>query len=205
MRVPDAARNAAERVTSEKVADGVWFLAGGSHNSVAIEMKDHLVLVEAPLNDARPQAVIEQVKKLVPGKPIRSVVNSHPHFDHAGGLRAAVAEGATIVTQADNEPYFERAFAQREPIRPDRWRRAGRKPKFLAVPATGSTSATRTRPVEVHTHRRQPAQRQLPDGLPAEGEAADRGRRLHAGARRTRRRRRRRTRTTSTWSTTSSA
>ena len=75
--VPDAARNTAERVTSEKVADGVWFVAGGSHNSVAIEMQDHLVLVETPLNDARTQAVIEQVKALAPGKPIRYVVNSH--------------------------------------------------------------------------------------------------------------------------------
>ena len=49
-------RTAAERVTAEKVADGVWFIAGGSHNSVAIEMKDHLMLVEAPLNDGRTRA-----------------------------------------------------------------------------------------------------------------------------------------------------
>ena len=55
-QVPDAVRNATERVTADKVADGVWYIAGGSHNSVAIEMKDHLVLVEAPLNDGRTQA-----------------------------------------------------------------------------------------------------------------------------------------------------
>jgi hypothetical protein len=58
LAVPEAARNTAERVTSEKVADGVWFIGGGSHNSVAIEMADHLVLVETPLNDARTLAVI---------------------------------------------------------------------------------------------------------------------------------------------------
>ena len=46
-------RGASERVATEKVAEGVWFVGGGSHNSVAIEMKDHLVLVEAPLNDGR--------------------------------------------------------------------------------------------------------------------------------------------------------
>jgi len=50
--IPDNVRSAAERVTTEKVADGVWFVAGGSHNSVAIEMKDYLILVEAPLNEA---------------------------------------------------------------------------------------------------------------------------------------------------------
>src|SRR2546430_12687689 len=37
--VPDNVRGAAERVTSERLGDGVWFLAGGSHNSVAVEMQ----------------------------------------------------------------------------------------------------------------------------------------------------------------------
>ena len=150
MPVPDAARNAAERVTTEKVADGVWFVAGGSHNSVAIEMADHLILVEAPLNDARTQAVIEHVKQLVPGKPIRFVVNSHQHFDHSGGVRAAVAEGATIVTQADNVPYFERAFAQAEHAAP-RPHGAGRPAsrRFRAV-TDKLEIGDATRAVEVH-------------------------------------------------------
>src|SRR5262245_12948692 len=43
--VPDAVRSASERVTTDKVADGVWFVGGGSHNSAAIEMKDHIILV----------------------------------------------------------------------------------------------------------------------------------------------------------------
>jgi glyoxylase-like metal-dependent hydrolase (beta-lactamase superfamily II) len=96
--VPDAARNQAERVVVERLGAGVWFVGGGSHNSVAIEMADHLVLVEAPLNDARTLAVIEHVKTLAPGKPIRYVVISHGHFDHSGGVRAAVGEGAMVVT-----------------------------------------------------------------------------------------------------------
>jgi len=149
MSIPDAARNVAERVTSEKVAEGVWFLAGGSHNSVLIELPDRLILVESPLNDARAQAVIAQAKSLVPGKPIRIVVNSHQHFDHAGGLRAAVAEGATIVTQADNVPFFERAFAQDSRIRPDAMAGAGRSPSFLAVPDRLEIGDA-TRSIQVH-------------------------------------------------------
>jgi len=131
--LPDAVRNAGERVTADKVAEGVWFLAGGSHNSVAIEMKDHIVLVETPLYDGRSGPVMEQVKKLAPGKPIRYVINSHAHFDHSGGLRTAAAEGATIVTQAANKAYFERAFALQNRIDPDRFAKSGRKPKFRTV------------------------------------------------------------------------
>ena len=149
LQIPDAARNLGERVTAEKVAEGVWFLGGGSHNSVAIEARDHLVLVETPLDDARTQAVITQAKALAPGKPIRFAINSHTHFDHAGGVRTAVAEGATIVTQAANVPYFESAFAQANRVRPDRMAQEGKRLSTLAVGerlAMGDAS----RPIEVH-------------------------------------------------------
>ena len=128
--LPDAVKNATERVAVDKVADGVWFIAGGSHNSVAIEMKDYMILVETPLNDGRSVPVIDQVKKLASGKPIRYVINSHQHFDHSGGLRAAAAEGATIITQAQNKPYFEKAFANANTINPDALARSGRKAQF---------------------------------------------------------------------------
>jgi glyoxylase-like metal-dependent hydrolase (beta-lactamase superfamily II) len=142
-------RAAVERVTTEKVADGVWHVAGGSHNSVAIEMKDHLVLVEAPLNDARSWPVVEEVKKLAPGKPIRYVVNSHHHFDHAGGLRAAAADGATLVTSAMAKPYFERVFANPNRIAADLLAKSGRTPSIVGVSGKRVFSdATRT--VEVH-------------------------------------------------------
>jgi glyoxylase-like metal-dependent hydrolase (beta-lactamase superfamily II) len=131
--LPDAVKNATERVTADKVADGVWFIAGGSHNSVAIEMKDYMIVVESPLNDGRSVPMLQQVKQLAPGKPIRYVVNSHQHFDHSGGLRAAVAEGATIVTQAQNKVYFEKAFANANTIAPDQMAKSGRKAKFKGV------------------------------------------------------------------------
>ena len=149
LAIPEAARNQGERVTTDKVADGVWFVAGGSHNSVAIEMADHLVLVEAPLNDARTLAVIDAVKALAPGKPIRYVVNSHQHFDHSGGLRAAVAEGAIIVTQAANVPYFERVLANPNGLRPDRMSQAGKPARLQAVAEKGML-ADATRTIELH-------------------------------------------------------
>jgi glyoxylase-like metal-dependent hydrolase (beta-lactamase superfamily II) len=129
--LPESVRTATERLTVDKVADGVWFIAGGSHNSVAIEMKDHMILVEAPLNDGRTVPVIEQVKRLAPNKPIRYVVNSHAHFDHTGGLRAAVAEGATIVTQEGNKAYLMQAMATRSDIAPDQLTKSGKKPRFV--------------------------------------------------------------------------
>lgn len=34
----------------------------------------------------------------MPGKPIKYLVNTHTHFDHAGGVREYAAEGMTTVT-----------------------------------------------------------------------------------------------------------
>ena len=41
------------RVTSQMVADGVWYLTGGTHHSVVIEMKDSVIVVEGPLTEER--------------------------------------------------------------------------------------------------------------------------------------------------------
>jgi glyoxylase-like metal-dependent hydrolase (beta-lactamase superfamily II) len=74
-------------------------------------MGDHILVIESGQNDARGLAVMAAAKQAIPNKPIRFVVNSHPHFDHAGGLGAAVAEGSTILTHRNNEPMLERFLA----------------------------------------------------------------------------------------------
>ncbi len=121
--VPDAVRNFKENVVATKAADtsglGVWFLAGGSHNSVLIEMADHAVLIESPLYDGRALAVLAKAKELLPNKPVRYVVNSHHHFDHAGGLRTAAAAGLTLVTSSAAKPYFEQALTNPNRLHPD--------------------------------------------------------------------------------------
>jgi glyoxylase-like metal-dependent hydrolase (beta-lactamase superfamily II) len=133
IEVPALVRAATEKVTTEKAAEGVWFMGGGSHNSVAIEMKDYLLLVEAPLYDGRSSAVLAEVKKLAPGKPVRYVVNSHHHFDHAGGLRTAVADGATLITSAQAKPWFEKVLANPNRIQPDLLAKSGKKASIQGV------------------------------------------------------------------------
>ena len=76
----------------EKIADGVWFLTGGAPLSVLVEFSDHVVIIEAPQDAARSEATIA-VRRAMPSKPIRYVVNTHHRFDHSGGLRGYVAEG----------------------------------------------------------------------------------------------------------------
>ena len=94
------------RIASTQLAAGVWRVAGGSHHSVAVEFSDFVAVVEAPQNEARSLAVIADVRKLIPKKPIRYVVNTHHHFDHSGGLRTYVAQSATVVTHEANRAFY---------------------------------------------------------------------------------------------------
>jgi len=106
-------------VTVEPVAKGIWWLAGsGNHRSVVFEFDDHLVLFEAPLNEARTKAVIDKARTLSP-KPLTKAIISHHHFDHSGGLRAAIAEGLTIVTHRSNEAFFRSLVGRQHTIAPD--------------------------------------------------------------------------------------
>src|SRR5713101_3722816 len=94
------------KVDAQKVADGVWYLTGGTHHSVAVEFRNYIALIECPQNEERALAVIDAAKKAIPNKPIRYVVNTHHHFDHSGGLRTYLSQGTTVVTSQGNRDYY---------------------------------------------------------------------------------------------------
>jgi glyoxylase-like metal-dependent hydrolase (beta-lactamase superfamily II) len=136
LSVPDAVKTASMppvKVTSQKIAEGTWFLAGGSHNSVLLEYPSYLVMIEAPLTEARSLAVIDEAKKLVPNKPIKYLINTHNHFDHAGGVRTYVAEGATVITNEMNVPFYEKAWNSPRTLAPDMLSKDPKKPAFIPV------------------------------------------------------------------------
>ena len=133
--VPANIRQAAPAQVSlqpDKVSEGIWIIPGAA-KSIAVEFRDHVIVIDAPENEARSIAVIDAIERLVPGKPIRYVINTHSHFDHAGGLRTYAAEGATIVTHRDNIPYYQQVWAYPRTMNPDRLAKSGKTPVFEGV------------------------------------------------------------------------
>ena len=103
------------------MADGVYLMGGGPANSYMVEFDGFVAVFEAPTNEERSLAVIEAIAKLAPGKPIRWLISSHPHFDHIGGLRTYLHIGSTIVTHMKNLAFLNRDVLNYEPrtVKPD--------------------------------------------------------------------------------------
>jgi glyoxylase-like metal-dependent hydrolase (beta-lactamase superfamily II) len=138
LAAPAAVRNApapvapAPTIEATPIAKGIWFLRGAG-NSVLFEFDDHLTLFEVYASEANARAVIDKARSLVPGKPLTEAIISHHHFDHTGGLRAAVAEGLTIVMQRGNEGLIREVTSRPAKLFPDALGRSPKALKFRAV------------------------------------------------------------------------
>ena len=151
--VPDNVRNAPppapQAVASQQLADGVHYLIGGSHHSLAIEMKDHIVIVDLPLGEARAIAVVAKAKELIPSKPVRYVITSHHHWDHLSGIRTAIDEGATIVTHRSNKAFLERVAKTPHTLGPDTLASSKKSVKIQTVGDDGRLTDG-TRVIQLH-------------------------------------------------------
>jgi glyoxylase-like metal-dependent hydrolase (beta-lactamase superfamily II) len=117
--VTPPAQNAPRRAEATKIADKVWDVRIGGNGGAVIEFSDHLVMFEAYNNESDTFARLDVADALVPSKKVTHVIVSHHHFDHSGGLRAAVSRGLTIVARRGNEGIFREMVARPAPNFPD--------------------------------------------------------------------------------------
>ena len=113
-------------------------LAGGTYQVPFVVMDDFVVAYEAPLGIAQTRQVIAEIRRVAGDKPIRYVVVSHFHADHAGGIGAYVEAGATVLASPENQAVLLTYAASNRPqFQGLDGPRADVTMPFQAVPASG--------------------------------------------------------------------
>jgi len=94
-----------------ELAPGVQHQVGGTHHSLIVEMRDYLIVFDAPVTDGQSNWTIKAAQEKYPGKPIRYLVMTHHHMDHSGGIRAYAAQGATLVVGQGAGAHFRKVLS----------------------------------------------------------------------------------------------
>jgi glyoxylase-like metal-dependent hydrolase (beta-lactamase superfamily II) len=116
-----------------KHAEKIYTTSAGGYNVLFVEFNDHIFVMEAPGTDRVSLQAIDQIKKTIPGKPIKYVAVTHHHDDHAGGIRTYMAEGATLIIVPGEEPFFKKVSTVNFKADPDSLTRNPREPKFEPI------------------------------------------------------------------------
>jgi glyoxylase-like metal-dependent hydrolase (beta-lactamase superfamily II) len=161
--------DAAAPLTFVELAPGVFHVQGTTHHVLLVEMADHLVLVDAPLDERFCDRLRIAIGERFPKKPVATVVASHFHYDHVGGIRNFAADGGlTVVAGADSVAFHEAVFANPYSVEPDRYA-AGRPPVAIEGVEDSTTLTDGERTVEVYRIEAFHAADMLIVYLPAEG------------------------------------
>ncbi|MBC7789547.1 MAG: MBL fold metallo-hydrolase [Anaerolineae bacterium] len=140
--IPDSISSRAQRASSTPVplavqlvelAPNVWRAEGGTHHSLIIQQPARLVVIEAPQTAARSSAVLDTLRSRFPGKPVATLVNTHHHWDHSGGVRTYMAAGIPVVTHLRNAAFIRGLASARRSISPDALSRRPRIPEVRTL------------------------------------------------------------------------
>jgi glyoxylase-like metal-dependent hydrolase (beta-lactamase superfamily II) len=121
-----------------ELAPNVQMVQGGGANNLIVNTKDGIVVVDAPTDEGQSKWVIDAAKAKYPGKPIKTLVLTHHHMDHTGGMRSFVAEGANIIVPAQDKAYFEQAAKRPHTVDNDAQQKANKSANVEGVANTKS-------------------------------------------------------------------
>ena len=113
-----------------EIAPGIGQVVGGNPNNLVVEMKDYLVVFDAPNNETHTAATLAVARAKYPSKPVKVLVLTHHHMDHANGTRGFAAAGAKIIVGAGDGAYIRQMINSPHNVRKDA---LAKKPRAVEV------------------------------------------------------------------------
>lgn len=107
------------KVLVQKLADGVY--AGSPEKGANVGwfvLGDGVVAVDSGGDSASANDILKAISETTGNKPVRALILTHSHSDHAGGARAFAAAGARILCQEGDAGQIL-AFVTQAATRPD--------------------------------------------------------------------------------------
>lgn len=132
-----------------ELAPNVQHVVGGSANNLIVNMKDGIVVFDAPVNEGMSRWVIDAAKAKYPGKKVTHLVLTHHHMDHTGGMRTYVAEGATVIVPAPTKAYFEQVAKAPHAVAPDALQK---RPRAATIQEVAETLTLKDDTIQVNLH-----------------------------------------------------
>ena len=137
-----------------KIADNLYYVGASDVTSYLIVTHDGYILLDGGFEQTAPM-ILDHIRALgFDPKRIRYILNSHAHFDHAGGIAAIrAATGATFVASAPDAPElaaggtndFSLKDAAFPPAKPDRIVADGERVTLGGVSITAHVTAGHTK------------------------------------------------------------
>ncbi len=112
-------------MSPQPLADGMFLLTGGVHNTLVVAQETGVVVVDGPVGPEQGAGIAAFVAEAFPGKPISHVIPSHFHQDHAASVRELAGAGAQVVAPSSMEAYWTDLLARSSAIIPDRQEERG--------------------------------------------------------------------------------
>ncbi len=87
--------------------------------SLLVEFKDFFVAIDVPLSSENGELVLQEARKIAPGKPVKYYAFGHHHPWYIGGVRPFIRQGATVLCRKENISYVEYIANAPHALKPD--------------------------------------------------------------------------------------
>ena len=122
-------------ITIEEFRDNIHLINfhHAGTRSLLVEFSNYLCLIDAPLNSENGELLKNEIKKMIPNKPIKYFSFGHFHPHYTGGIRPFIADNAEIICPNNLKDYINYIANSSYRLKPDELENSPKEVKFQLI------------------------------------------------------------------------